>query len=85
MLSMNTVLQKIFSEKALTVANASRMSGIPYVTISQHLKGQRRISPELAILYEQMLGISRSILRPDLWPPTASPTTESEQGEVQDA
>lgn len=66
---MNTSFCKLFQERGLTAASASRISGIPYVTILQHIKGTRGISPELAKQYEKFFGIPKSKLRPDLWAP----------------
>lgn len=74
---MNTTFCKLFWEKGLTPASASRISGIPYVTILQHIKGTRGISPELAKQYEKFFGIPKSRIRPDLWPPDSIlPTSE---------
>lgn len=74
---MNTTLCQLFREKGLTPSNASRISGIPYVTILQHVKGTRGISPTLAQQYEKFLGIPKSVTRPDLWPPKVEHNTES--------
>ena len=66
---MKTPLADILRKRGLSIADASRASGIPYVTIAQHVRGARGISAALAIKYERLLGIPRSELRPDLWPP----------------
>lgn len=66
---MSTPLNGILRKRGLRIADASRMSGIPYVTIAQHVRGTRGISAVQAIKYELLLGIPRSELRPDLWPP----------------
>lgn len=66
---MKTPLAVILRKRGLSIADASRASGIPYVTIAQHVRGARGISAALAIKYERLLGIPRSELRPDLWPP----------------
>lgn len=66
---MRTPLAHILRERTLSIADASRASGIPYVTIAQHVRGTRGISAALAIRYERLLGIPRCALRPDLWPP----------------
>lgn len=73
---MSTPLNDILRKRGLRIADASRMSGIPYVTIAQHVRGTRGISAVQAIKYELLLGIPRSKLRPDLWPPdpTADPS-----------
>lgn len=65
---MSTPLNGILRKRGLRIADASRMSGIPYVTIAQHVRGTRGISAVQATKYELLLGIPRSELRPDLWP-----------------
>lgn len=70
---MQTILKDILRARGLSIADASRASGIPYVTIAQHARGARGISAALAIKYERLLGIPRSALRPDLWPPQRPP------------
>lgn len=69
---MSTPLNDILRKRGLRIADASRVSGIPYVTIAQHVRGTRGISAVQAIKYELLLGIPRSELRPDLWPPEDS-------------
>ena len=73
---MNTTFQQIVHAQGLTAAKASQISGIPYITILQHLKGTRGISPQLAQQYQKKLGIPLSSLRPDLWPPEPSPAQD---------
>lgn len=68
-MGMRTPLADILRKQGLSIADASRASGIPYVTIAQHVRGARGISAALAIKYERLLHIPRSELRPDLWPP----------------
>lgn len=77
---MNT-LQKFLLDSGLRRSEFCRKFGISYPTFFQHLTGSRRISPEMAIFYEKKLGIPRSELRPDLWPPIATPTNTTESGE----
>ena len=72
-MGMKTLLTDILRKRGLSIADASRASGIPYVTIAQHVRGSRGISAALAIKYERQLGIPRSELRPDLWPPDSVP------------
>lgn len=67
-ISLMKTLENILDELGLSVARASKLSGIPYWTIYQHKRGWRAISAESALKYEQTLGISKSDLRPDLWP-----------------
>lgn len=73
MWAMN-ILQKVFIDSGLRRSAFCRKFGISYPTFFQHLTGTRRVSPEMAIFYEEKLGIPRSELRPDLWPPAESPT-----------
>lgn len=67
--------------RGLTVMAVSREFGIPYMTIYQHLKGKREVSPAAAIRYEISLGIPRSELRPDLWPPATTPESQAAAGD----
>lgn len=62
-------MEKALSNRGLSVNQASKTSGINYDTIWKHKRGEREVSPEMAILYEEKLSIPRSELRPDLWPP----------------
>ena len=79
---MKTLLTDILRKRGLSIADASRASGIPYVTIAQHVRGARAISAALAIKYERPLGIPRSELRPDLWPPDPSPEDSPPRGKM---
>lgn len=66
---MNIPFKSFLKSNNLNIAAASRLSGIPYMTIFQHIHGKRGISAESALKYQQTLGIPLSVLRPDLWPP----------------
>ena len=71
-----TYLQKALDERGLTPKDAAkRGGGLKYVTLYQQYHGIRPVGPNAAILYEQVLGIPRSELRPDLWPPEAGGVT----------
>lgn len=63
---MNT-LALLINQMGLTPAEASRRTGIAYATVWRHCNGTRAISAEDAVRYERGLGISRHLLRPDLW------------------
>lgn len=65
---MKTALANFFDGHG-AMARASRETGIPYVTIMQHVHGRREVSAEAALRYENALGIPRWKLRPDLWEP----------------
>lgn len=74
---MKTELAKFFEGGGYgAMAKASRETGIPYITIMQHVHGRREVSPEAALRYEDKLGIPRWKLRPDLW--------EAPNGKAQD-
>lgn len=68
-------------ERGLSPADVAQ-KGALLTTVQKHFYGSRNVGPASAILYEQILGIPRSELRPDLWPPTAAPATSpsSEEG-----
>lgn len=70
---MNT-LKQAFDRRGLTPAEAARKGG-NYQTLWKQYRGERRVGPTAAMLYERLLGIPRSELRPDIWPPTEPPTT----------
>ena len=59
---MNT-LALLINQMGLTPAEAA----IAYATVWRHCNGTRAISAEDAVRYERGLGISRHLLRPDLW------------------
>lgn len=63
--------------------------GVPYHNIFKQYKGLRGVGPKSALIYEAVLGIPRSELRPDLWPPegASSPADarESEPGGIAEA
>lgn len=79
---MKTHFEEIFSARGWVVSEVSKKHGIPHMTLRQHIKGTRSISAEQAIKYERLLGIPRSELRPDLWPPESS---QNEAGEFSHA
>lgn len=63
-------LKIALDKRGLTYLEASKM-GVPYHNIQKQYRGMRSVGPKSAMLYEQVLGIPRSELRPDLWPPPA--------------
>ena len=65
-LMKNEVFEKYFSRRG-ALRRASLESGIPYITLVQHANNVRRVSPAMAVRYEELLGIPRWELRPDLW------------------
>lgn len=67
--TMKTHFEEIFAARGWVISEVSRKFNIPHMTLRQHLKGTRSISAEQALKYERLLGIPRSELRPDLWPP----------------
>ena len=62
-------LKEIFDAMGITPLSASKQ-GLPYHALFKQYKGERNVGPKCAILYEQVLGIPRSKLRPDIWPDT---------------
>lgn len=62
----NEIFAKYFSRRG-SLRRASLESGIPYITLVQHANNARRVSPAMAVRYEELLGIPRWELRPDLW------------------
>lgn len=71
---MNT-LREALDKRGLTYQDAAKM-GVPYHNIFKQYHGIRSVGPKSAILYEKILGIPRSELRPDLWPPEEATTQE---------
>ena len=64
---MNT-LQQAFQVRGLSCREAAQ-AGLRYQTVWLHVHGFRNIGVKSALRYEAVLGIPRSELRPDLWPP----------------
>lgn len=63
-------------QRGLSPADVAQ-KGALLTTVQKHFYGSRNVGPVSAILYEQLIGIPRSELRPDLWPPaTATPATQ---------
>ena len=73
---MNT-LNQAFQVRGLSCREAAK-AGLRYQTVWLHFHGLRNVGVKSALRYEAVLGIPRSELRPDIWPPTeAAPTTRS--------
>lgn len=71
---MNTLAQA-FQVRGLSCREAAK-AGLRYQTVWLHFHGLRNIGVKSALRYEAVLGIPRSELRPDLWPPMeAAPAT----------
>ena len=66
-IAMNT-LQLALKRRSMTMTEASK-KGIPLSTITKHCNGMRELGLKAVLRYETLLGIPRSELRPDLWPP----------------
>ena len=64
---MDTVFKLTLREVGLSVREAAKKVGCRPQTLYKHVSGERTVSPEMAIRYEQKLGIPREVLRPDLW------------------
>lgn len=75
---MNTFKYALES-RGLTVIEASKR-GLPYSTVRKHWLGERELGVKSVLRYEKVLGIPRSELMPEFWPP-AVPNTATERGE----
>ena len=60
-------LKIAFDSRGITPAEAARKAG-NYQTLWKQYRGEREIGVRSALLYERLIGIPRSELRPDLWP-----------------
>lgn len=76
-MSTETLLKTALKNRNIRLSEASKM-GIAYGTIYSHYRGSRNLSADAAIAYEELLGIPRHELRPDLWPPPAQPSHTSQ-------
>lgn len=76
---MNTFKHALES-RGLTVIEASKQ-GLPYSTVRKHWLGERELGVKSVLRYEKVLGIPRSELMPEFWPPTAPniPTASEEK------
>lgn len=63
-----TKLKQILERHGLTVNDVAK-KGIPYCSVWQQWTGRRSVGVKAAIRYEELLGIPRWELRPDLWAP----------------
>ena len=73
---MTNLIQQYRTRHGLTYGQMAEMAGFSSRSVVYlHCVNKRVISPESALKYSRALGIPLSELRPDLWPPTASPTT----------
>lgn len=66
---MESVLKQAMDKRHLPSKILRKIKGIHYTYSLRHYKGERQISANHALIYERELGISRSELRPDFWPP----------------
>ena len=63
---MSNALKKYLDDKRLTVADLVRETGLPYMTIRNHVLGNRKLpNVEAALIYEEKLGIPVSSWRQD--------------------
>ena len=77
---MTTHLKQALDRRGIPINALSRVEGLDYPYANKHYRGVRKITAEYAIRYERLLGIPRSELRPDLWPPA-----DSEKKDMQEA
>lgn len=66
---MKTLFRKALDSRGITRMDAVRATRITHMTVYMHYDGRRKVKAEQALKYEDALGIPRSELRPDLWPP----------------
>lgn len=78
-------LRRALKEKRFSQIELAHKSGISQSVISKFLLEDTDIRLSTFISLWFCLYNSPFPFKPDLWPPTASPTSESEQSEVQDA
>ena len=65
-------LREALDRRGLSCIEAAK-KGVPYHNLYKQYKGIRGVGPDAAILYEHVLNIPRSELRPALWPPDSVP------------
>ena len=75
---MNTV-KNALTKYGFTPKEAVKR-GMPVQSVYKQFKGERVPSGEFAILYEQILGIPRWEIRPDLWSPDMFPAHDNNTG-----
>lgn len=70
---MNTPLENFLLKHGIKPCVVCQEHGFSQTTFHQHRTGKRKVSPEMAIRYEEALGIPRWEFRPDIWesPPQA--------------
>ena len=66
---MDSVLKTAFDRRGLKLKDLMNKEGICYAHANRQYYGKRPVSPEYAIKYEEIFGIPRYELRPDLWTP----------------
>jgi hypothetical protein len=74
---MNNVKRCLVS-RGISVNEAAK-AGMPYMSVYKQYRGERNPSGNFALIYERILGIPRSEIRPDLWPPKDSPASTQER------
>ena len=78
---MKNVLENFRRTHGLTFRALANMCGERSLNaVYRHCRGEK-ISAESAVLYAKTLGIPRSEIRPDLWPPTEAASTTRPGGE----
>lgn len=71
-------LDAVLASHGLTRKSLQEGLGVTEQATSAWAVGRNRMSPEIAIRAETELGIPRSELRPDLWPPVVEAAPEPE-------
>lgn len=75
---MNNFVKTALDSYGITPLEAHKR-GMPYQSVYRQYRGERKPSGEYALLYEKLLGIPRSKIRPDLWPPDESQSASDKQ------
>lgn len=65
---MKNLIRLALDKRGISINDAAKC-GLPYQSVYKQYHGARKLSGDYALLYEKKLGIPRSELRPDLWPP----------------
>lgn len=60
-------LPQLLKEYGVSISEAAKLTGLSYLSVRRHVRGERAVSADSAIKYEKGLGINRAALRPDLF------------------
>ena len=63
----DSLLKQSLDKRGLRRKDLRNVEGLPYSYAVKHYNGDVQISAKYAVLYENLFGIPRGELRPDLW------------------